>query len=182
MCIRDSFGSQAAGATNRLAILGYAVPGAVIAMGVLLVAGQVIQATGWILTGSLAVLVLCYVIRFLAVAWQPIDAGMERNCAQLNQASKTLGATPARSLFHVNVPLLRNALVAGGLFVFVDTMKELPLTLILRPAEFETLSTKTYDLVFQSQIPESSVPALCIILVSLLPVIWLNRQMRAPEQ
>ena len=176
------FGSQAAGATNRLAILGYAVPGAVIAMGVLRVAGQVTQATGWILTGSLTVLVLCYVIRFLAVAWQPIDAGMERNCAQLNQASQTLGATPARSLFHVNVPMLRNALVAGGLFVFVDTMKELPLTLILRPAEFETLSTKTYDLVFQSQIPESSVPALCIILVSLLPVIWLNRQMRTPEQ
>ena len=176
------FGSQAAGATNRLAILGYAVPGAVIAMGVLLVAGQVTQATGWILTGSLTVLVLCYVIRFLAVAWQPIDAGMERNCAQLNQASQTLGATPARSLFHVNVPLLRNALIAGGLFVFVDTMKELPLTLILRPAEFETLSTKTYDLVFQSQIPESSVPALCIILVSLLPVIWLNQQMRVPKQ
>ena len=176
------FGSQAAGATNRLAILGYAVPGAVIAMGVLLVAGQVTQATGWILTGSLTVLVLCYVIRFLAVAWQPIDAGMERNCAQLNQASQTLGASPARSLFHVNVPLLRNALIAGGLFVFVDTMKELPLTLILRPAEFETLSTKTYDLVFQSQIPESSVPALCIILVSLLPVIWLNQQMRVPKQ
>ena len=176
------FGSQAAGATNRLAILGYAVPGAVIAMGVLLVAGQVTQATGWILTGSLMVLVLCYVIRFLAVAWQPIDAGMERNCAQLNQASQTLGATPARSLFQVNIPLLRNVLFAGGLFVFVDTMKELPLTLILRPAEFETLSTKTYDLVFQSQIPESSVPALCIILVSLLPVIWLNRQMHAPEQ
>ena len=176
------FGSQAAGATNRLAILGYAVPGAVIAMGVLLVAGQVTQATGWILTGSLTLLVLCYVIRFLAVAWQPIDAGMERNCAQLNQASQTLGASPARSLFHVNVPLLRNALIAGGLFVFVDTMKELPLTLILRPAEFETLSTKTYDLVFQSQIPESSVPALCIILVSLLPVIWLNQQMRVPKQ
>ena len=176
------FGSQAAGTTNRLAILGYAVPGAVIAMGVLLVAGQVTQATGWILTGSLTVLVLCYVIRFLAVAWQPIDAGMERNCAQLNQASQTLGATPARSLFHVNVPLLHNALITGGLFVFVDTMKELPLTLILRPAEFETLSTKTYDLVFQSQIPESSVPALCIILVSLLPVIWLNQQMRVPKQ
>jgi iron(III) transport system permease protein len=175
------FGSQAAGATNRLAILGYAVPGAVIAMGVLLVAGQVTQATGWILTGSLTLLVLCYVIRFLAVAWQPIDAGMERNCSQLNQASQTLGATPARSLFHVNVPLLHNALITGGLFVFVDTMKELPLTLILRPAEFETLSTKTYDLVFQSQIPESSVPALCIILVSLLPVIWLNQQMRVPK-
>ena len=102
------FGSQTAGVTNRLAILGYAVPGAVIAMGVLLVAGQVTQATGWVLTGSLTALVLAYIVRFLAVAWQPIDSGMERNCAQLNNASQTLGATASRSLFDVNVPLLRN--------------------------------------------------------------------------
>jgi iron(III) transport system permease protein len=80
------------------------------------------------------------------------------------------------------VPLLRNALIAAGLFVFVDTMKELPLTLILRPFDFETLSTRTFDLAKQAQIPESSVPALCIILFSLLPVIWLNRQMRTPEK
>ena len=176
------FGSRTVGVTNRLAILGYAVPGAVIAMGILLVAGQVTQATGWVLTGSLTALVLAYIVRFLAVAWQPIDSGMERNCAQLNNASRSLGATASRSLLDVNMPLLRSSLVAAGLFVFVDTMKELPLTLILRPANFETLSTKTYDLVYQSQIPESSVPALCIILVSLLPVIWLNRQMRAPEK
>jgi len=176
------FGSRTVGVTNRLAILGYAVPGAVIAMGILLVAGQVTQATGWVLTGSLTALVLAYIVRFLAVAWQPIDSGMERNCAQLNNASRSLGATASHSLLDVNMPLLRSSLVAAGLFVFVDTMKELPLTLILRPANFETLSTKTYDLVYQSQIPESSVPALCIILVSLLPVIWLNRQMRAPEK
>ena len=176
------FGSRTVGVTNRLAILGYAVPGAVIAMGILLVAGQVTQATGWVLTGSLTALVLAYIVRFLAVAWQPIDSGMERNCSQLNNASRSLGATASRSLFDVNMPLLHSSLVAAGLFVFVDTMKELPLTLILRPANFETLSTKTYELVYQSQIPESSVPALCIILVSLLPVIWLNRQMRAPEK
>jgi len=176
------FGSRTVGATNRLAILGYAVPGAVIAMGILLIAGQVTRTTGWVLTGSLTALVLAYVVRFLAVAWQPIDSGMERNCAQLNNAARSLGATATRSLFEVNVPLLRSSLVAAGLFVFVDTMKELPLTLILRPANFETLSTKTFDLVYQSQIPESAVPALCIILVSLLPVIWLNRQMRAPEK
>jgi len=176
------FGSRTVGATNRLAILGYAVPGAVIAMGILLIAGQVTRTTGWVLTGSLTALVLAYVVRFLAVAWQPIDSGMERNCAQLNNAARSLGATATRSLIEVNVPLLRSSLVAAGLFVFVDTMKELPLTLILRPANFETLSTKTFDLVYQSQIPESAVPALCIILVSLLPVIWLNRQMRAPEK
>jgi iron(III) transport system permease protein len=78
--------------------------------------------------------------------------------------------------------MLRNAVVAAGLFVFVDTMKELPLTLILRPFNFETLSTKTFDLAQQAQIPESSVPALCIILVSLLPLIWLNLQIRNTEK
>ena len=176
------FGSRTVGVTNRLAILGYSVPGAVIAMGILLVAGQMTQATGWILTGSLTAMLLAYVVRFLAVAWQPIDSGMEHNCEQLNSAARSLGANAAQSLFQINVPLLRNALVAAGLFVFVDTMKELPLTLILRPFDFETLSTRTFDLAKQAQIPESSVPALCIILVSLLPVIWLNRQMRTPEK
>jgi len=176
------FGSRIVGATNRLAILGYAVPGAVIAMGILLVAGQVTRSTGWVLTGSITALVLACIVRFIAVAWQPIDFGMERNCVQINNAARSLGATASRSLFEVNVPLLRSSLVAAWLFVFVDTMKELPLTLILRPANFNTLSTKTYDLVYQSKIPESSVPALCIILVSLLPVIWLNRQMRQWKQ
>lgn len=172
------FRSQNVAVINRLAILGYAVPGAVIAMGILLVAGQVTKATGIIFTGSLIVLVFAYVVRFLAVAWQPIDSGMERNCDILNEASRSLGSSVSRTLLQVNLPLVYNAIVVGALFVFVDTMKELPLTLILRPFNFETLSTRTFDLASQAQIPESSVPALCIIAVSLLPVIWLNRQMR----
>ncbi len=176
------FGSRTINATNRLAILGYAVPGAVIAIGILLLAKQVNQATGWIMTGSLSMLVLAYIVRFLAVAWQPIDSGMERNCEQINNASRSLGVTAIQSLTNINIPLLRNALVTAGLFVFVDTMKELPLTLILRPFNFETLSTKTFDLAQQAQIPESSVPALCIILVSLLPLIWLNLQIRNTEK
>ena len=176
------FGSRTINATNRLAILGYAVPGAVIAIGILLLAKQVNQAIGWIMTGSLSMLVLAYVVRFLAVAWQPIDSGMERNCEQINNASRSLGVTAIRSLTNINIPMLRNALVAAGLFVFVDTMKELPLTLILRPFNFETLSTKTFDLAQQAQIPESAVPALCIIIVSLLPLIWLNFQIRNTEK
>ena len=176
------FGSRTINATNRLAILGYAVPGAVIAIGILLLAKQVNQAIGWIMTGSLSMLVLAYVVRFLAVAWQPIDSGMERNCEQINNASRSLGVTAIRSLTKINIPMLRNALVAAGLFVFVDTMKELPLTLILRPFNFETLSTKTFDLAQQAQIPESAVPALCIIIVSLLPLIWLNFQIRNTEK
>ena len=176
------FGSRTINATNRLAILGYSVPGAVIAIGILLLAKQVNQATGWIMTGSLSMLVLAYIVRFLAVAWQPIDSGMERNCEQINNASRSLGVTAIQSLTNINIPLLRKALVTAGLFVFVDTMKELPLTLILRPFNFETLSTKTFDLAQQAQIPESSVPALCIILVSLLPLIWLNLQIRNTEK
>ena len=176
------FGSKTVKATNRLAILGYAVPGAVIAMGILLVAKQLNSVTGWVFTGSLTMLVLAYIIRFLAVAWHPIDSGMEQNCEQLNNASRSLGASAAQSLIQINIPLLYNSLVAAGLFVFVDTMKELPLTLILRPFNFETLSTKTFDLAKQAQIPESSVPALCIIVVSLLPVVWLNRQIRTLEK
>ena len=176
------FGSLLINATNRLAILGYAVPGAVIAIGILILAKQVNISTGWVMTGSLSMLVLAYVVRFLAVAWQPIDSGMERNCEQINNASRSLGSTAIQSLTQINIPLLRNGLVAAGLFVFVDIMKELPLTLILRPFNFETLSTKTFDLAQQAQIPESSIPALCIILVSLLPLIWLNRQIRHNEK
>ena len=76
-----------------MAILGYAVPGAVIAIGILLIAKHVNEVNGWILTGSLSMLVLAYVVRFLAVAWQPIDSGMERNCKQINNASRSLGTT-----------------------------------------------------------------------------------------
>ncbi len=166
-------------ASNRLAILGYSVPGAVVAMGILLVAGQLNMTFDVLLTGSFLTLIFAYLIRFLAVAWQPIDSGMEKNCDRLNDASQSLKSSALRSLFKINLPLIRSSLWAAGLLVFVDTMKELPLTLILRPFNFETLSTRTYDLTSQAQIPESSVPAICIILVVVFPVIWLNRKMEA---
>ena len=166
-------------ASNRLAILGYSVPGAVVAMGILLVAGQLNMTFDVLLTGSFLTLIFAYLIRFLAVAWQPIDSGMEKNCDRLNDASKSLKSSALRSLFKINLPLIRSSLWAAGLLVFVDTMKELPLTLILRPFNFETLSTRTYDLTSQALIPESSVPAICIILVVVFPVIWLNRKMEA---
>tara|TARA_B100001123_G_C15338806_1_gene1033894 strand:+ start:630 stop:2291 length:1662 start_codon:yes stop_codon:yes gene_type:complete len=171
------FKSEAIHASNRLAILGYSIPGSVVAMGILLVSTQLNYAFDWILTGSFVILIFAYVTRFLAVAWHPIDSGMEKSCDQLNDASRALGTSSWRSLLKINMPLLRNTLVAAGLLVFIDTMKELPLTLILRPFNFETLSTKTFDLTSQAQIPESSVPALCIIMVVILPVIWLNRRM-----
>ena len=148
-------------------------------MAILLIASPFNLSLGILLTGSLFTLLFAYLIRFLAVAWQPIDSGMEKNCDRLNEASQSLKASPLISLLKINLPLIRPSLWAAGLLVFVDTMKELPLTLILRPFNFETLSTRTYDLTSQSQIPESSVPAICIILVVVIPVIWLNRKMEA---
>ena len=160
------FGSRTINATNRLAILGYAVPGAVIAIGILLLAKQVNQATGWIMTGSLSMLVLAYIVRFLAVAWQPIDSGMERNCEQINNASRSLGVTAIQSLTNINIPMLRNAVVAAGLFVFVDTMKELPLTLILRPFNFETFATTAYISASEDLLEAAAVPSLCLIVIA----------------
>ena len=162
--------------SNRLATLGYSVPGAVVSIGILLFSGQINQITGWVLTGSLSILIFAYLIRFLAVAWQSIDSGIEKNCDQLNSASRSLGTSPLNSLLKINIPLLKNALLSAGLLVFIDTVKELPLTLILRPFNFETLATRTFDLTSQAQIYRSSVPAICIILVAILPVVWLNRQ------
>ena len=171
------FLSSSVHTSNRLAILGYSVPGAVIAIGILLFAGQINLWTGWVITGSISVLIFAYLIRFLAVAWQPIDAGMEKNCEQLNNVSRSLGSSAIKSLLKLNLPLLKKSILVAGLFVFIDTVKELPLTLILRPFNFETLATRTFDLTSQAQISESSIPALCIVLVVLVPVIWLNRQM-----
>jgi len=167
--------------SNRLAILGYSVPGAVIAMGLLFISGQINDAFNFIITGSLLTLGFAFLIRFLAVAWQSIDSGMEKNCDQLNEASKSLGSSAFKSLFKVNIPLLWNAVLVAGLLVFIDIMKELPLTLILRPFDFETLSTRTFDLAYQSQIPESSVPALCIIIAIIPPVIWLNSKIKSEK-
>lgn len=163
--------------TNRFASVGYSLPGAVIAIAMLLLVGHFTKFTGWILSGSIGILIFAYLIRFLAVAKQPIDSGVEKYCDQINETSRSIGTTAYQSLVSLNLPLLKNTIVAATLFVFVDTLKELPLTLILRPFNFETLATYTFDLAVQAQIPESSLPALFIILVATLPVIWLNRQM-----
>ncbi|MBF89764.1 MAG: ABC transporter permease [Candidatus Marinimicrobia bacterium] len=170
------FQSSFVQASNRLAILGYSVPGSIIAMGMLILAGQINNLTGYILTGSITILISAYVIRFLAISWHSIDSAMEKTCDQLNSASRSLGSSALRSLVKINIPLIKNTLVVAGLLVFIDTIKELPLTLILRPFNFETLATLTFDLTNQAQIYKSSIPALCIILVTILPILWLNQK------
>ena len=162
--------------TNKIAILGYSTPGAVIAMGSLILVGYISTLTGIILSGTIFFLIFAYIVRFLAVAFQPIEAGMEKNCDKLNDAAKLLGSSPIYSLYKVNIPILKNSMIAAALLVFIDATKELPLTLILRPFNFETLATVTFDLSNQAQIIESSVPSISIILLVVMPIIYLNRR------
>ena len=168
------FNSYVINFSNRLATLGYSIPGAVIAIGILLFTAQINVVTNFVLTGSLVLLVFAYIVRYLAVACQPINAGIETNCDSLNNASKSLGSSTYSSLRLVNIPLIKNTLITAGLLVFIDIIKELPLTLILRPFNFETLSTATFDLSSQAQIIEASLPALCMIAVVLVPLVYLN--------
>tara|TARA_B110000967_G_scaffold174825_1_gene187206 strand:- start:947 stop:1459 length:513 start_codon:yes stop_codon:yes gene_type:complete len=162
---------------NQFAILGYSMPGAVVAMGFLLIAGYINQSMGYLLTGTLISLTFAYLVRFLAVAWQPIDSGMEKKCDQINQASRILGNSALISMFKLNLPLLKKSIIVAVLLIFVDIFKELPLTLILRPFNFDTLATLTYDLNSQAQLHESAIPALLIILVTIPPIIFLNNQL-----
>jgi iron(III) transport system permease protein len=171
----------------RLAGLGYAIPGTVLGLGLMIpLAGldNAIDAamratfglsTGLLVTGSLAGLTLAYTIRFLAVALGGIDAGLERISPNLDAAARALGRTALGALVEVHVPLLLPALGAAGLLVFVDAMKELPATLLLRPFNFETLATHVYSFAAIEQFEDACLGALAIVLTGLVPVLALHR-------
>ena len=171
----------------RLAGLGYALPGTVLALGLLIplaafdnridaFARAVFgRSTGLILSGTVIALILAYVVRFLAVALGALESGLERISPNLDAAARTLGETALSALWRVHLPLLLPALGTAGLLVFVDAMKELPATLLLRPFNFETLATHVYGLAALEQLEAASVGALAIVAVGLVPVLLLHR-------
>ncbi len=171
----------------RASSLGYSIPGAVIAVGILIPfiwvdrqLSVILRATslgsvGLILTGTVAALMFAYVVRFLAVSLNPLDSGFERTCGNLDETSRSLGVPPLRTLLRVDVPLLRGTLLSAGLLVFVDVLKELPLTLILRPFDFDTLATRAFQLAMDEQVARSALPALLIVFTGMIPVILLSR-------
>lgn len=171
----------------RLAGIGYAVPGTVLAAGMLMpfatvdnwIADAWRAATGerigLVLSGLGVVLVTGYVIRFLGVATGGIEAGFAKIPPTLDMAARTLGSTPLRTVTRIHVPLIRPALAAAGLLVFVDCMKELPLTLLLRPLGFETLATTVYGEAARGTYEDGSVAALMIVIAGLVPVVLLAR-------
>ena len=181
----------ALGAAVRLATLGYALPGAVLAVGVLVPLTAVDKSlarflnarfdadVGLLLTGTAAALVFAYVARFLTVAYNACHGGLEKIHRLLDDVAQTLGATPRRVLGAVHVPLLGGAVASAALLVFVDVLKELPATLILRPFDFETLATRVYRLASDERLPEASTAALTIVLVGLVPAVLLGARDRA---
>lgn len=172
---------------NALVGLGYALPGSVIAVGILVPlawADNAIDAwmrahtgisTGLLLTGSLAALVYAYLVRFLAVAYHGVDAGLTRITPAMDLSARSLGASPGETLVRVHVPLLSRSAIAAAVLVFVDTVKELPATLVMRPFNFDTLAVAAYNFARDERLAEAALPALTIVLVGLLPALLLAK-------
>jgi len=174
---------------HRLASLGYAVPGAVIAIGILIPVTRLDHAlsaglqsafgisVGLVFTGSIAALVYAYLVRFLAVALQSTEAGLAKVTPSMDDAARSLGATPGRTLARVHVPLVMPSLLVAGLMVFVDVMKELPATFMMRPFNFDTLAVHAYNLASDERLAELAAPALTIVAVGVVPLIILARSL-----
>jgi iron(III) transport system permease protein len=174
---------------TQIATLGYAVPGAVIAVGVLVPLGQFDNtvdawsrsnfgvSTGLLLSGTIAALVFAYLVRFLSVGFGAVESSLERIKPSLDDAARSLGCGTVATLQQVHLPLMRSGLVTGLILVFVDVMKELPATLIVRPFNFDTLAIRVYNLASDERLVEAAAPALAIVLVGLLPVLLLSWQM-----
>lgn len=178
---------------NRIASLGYALPGSVIAVGTLVPFGVFDNAldawmretfglsTGLLLSGTMVALVFAYLVRFLAVALSSVESGLARLKPSLFAAARVLGRTPGQAVREVELPLARGALLTAAVLVFVDTMKELPATLIVRPFDLDTLAVRIYNLASDERLAEASTASLLIVLVGLLPVVALTRAMRRGE-
>jgi iron(III) transport system permease protein len=173
----------------KIATLGYAVPGAVIAVGIMIpllgidnwLMAKFPGSFGLLLSGTIFALVFAYVIRFMAVGYNPVEAGFQKIGRQVNEASRMLGAGTLKALLRIDVPLIKSSIISGVLLVFVDILKELPLTLILRPFNFHTLATRAFDMATNEMIAESANAALVIILTGIVPIIFLNRLIRKRE-
>lgn len=170
----------------RLGTLGYAMPGSVVAAGVLVtltpidhgisnLSMQLGGAGGLVLMGSVVGLVYAYIVRFMAVGYNGVNASLEKVTPSMEQAARTMGAPPLRVLLKVQAPLISTGIAAGLILVFVDVMKELPATLLLRPFGMDTLSIWSYMLAAESFWQAAAIPALAILLVGLLPVLMLMR-------
>jgi iron(III) transport system permease protein len=176
-----------ASASSRVAGLGYSIPGVVIAVGVM---APVTQLDRWLssllashygiaprlwLSGTILVLVYAYLVRFMSIALQTVEAGLAKIKPSLDDAARSLGMGPGEVVARVHAPILARSIFTAALLVFVDVMKELPATLAIRPFNFDTLAVQTYNLAKDERLAEASVAALAILAVGLIPVLVLAR-------
>lgn len=177
---------------GRIASMGYALPGSVIAVGVLVPLAFIDRtldtflrttwgySTGLLLTGSMVGLVFAYLVRFLAVSHQTVEASLVKITPNMDMAARSLGAKPVRLLRRIHLPLIRTGLTSAAILVFVDVMKEMPATLLLRPFGYETLAMRVWQLTSESLWELAALPALTIVGAGLLPVLFLTRSSIRP--
>ena len=178
----------------RLASMGYAVPGAVIAVGVMIpfawfdntldswTRETFDYSTGLLLSGTLVAVLFAYLCRFLAVALQTVDSGLGRITPSMDEAGRSFGYQPLTMLRKVNIPMFQGSLLTAILLVFVDVLKELPATLILRPFNFNTLAVRAYELASDERLAEAAPAALAIVVAGIVPVILLSRTITRSRQ
>jgi len=172
----------------RISALGYAIPGSVIAVGIMFPLGQVDNwlnswlksnfgvTPGLLLSGTIIALIFAYLVRFLAVAFNPVESSLGKIKPHLDEASRSLGNNATRTLWRVHLPLMSGSLLTAAMLMFVDVMKELPASIVIRPFNFDTLAIAVYQYASDERLAEAAAPALAILLVGLIPVIFLTRQ------
>ncbi|MEC7815587.1 MAG: iron ABC transporter permease [Pseudomonadota bacterium] len=177
-------------AANGIASMGYAIPGSVIAVGIMIPLAWLDQnlnlylrdnygfMVGLIFSGSAFVLIYAYSVRFLAVSYNTVESSLGKVTPAMDAASRTLGQTAGGTLRKVHTPIMRGSLLAAGILVFVDVMKELPATILLRPFNFDTLAVRAYSLASDERLAESALSSLSIVVVGVIPVILLSLAMR----
>lgn len=181
-------------ALSRVVSMGYAVPGSVLAVGIVVSLGWIDNSldglfrdrfgfsTGLLLSGSAFSIILAYVIRFMAISIGNVDSSFSKVSTSIDMASRTLGYTPLKTLRLYHLPLIKSGALTAVLIVFVDCMKELPATLLLRPFNFETLATHIYQAASDEQIERAALGALFIVLAGLIPVILISRTISSSRQ
>jgi iron(III) transport system permease protein len=179
-------GSPLLVAASRLASIGYAVPGAVLAVGVMIPLARADAAidglmrnlfgipAGLLLSGTIVAVTYGYLVRFLALSYGTAESSLAKVTPNMDDASRTLGMSPGRTLRRVHFPLIRGSVLAAAILVFVDCMKELPMTIILRPFNYGTLATQVHQFASDELLEESALGALAIVAAGILPVIILS--------
>lgn len=169
--------------TARIATIGYALPGTMLAVGVYIPIAWLdnhLIAAGWLpsplLQGTLAAMLLAYLVRFLAVAYSPIDSQMQRITRSVDEAAHSLGVDGFRLVKQVHLPMLRVGLLTAAALVFVDVMKEMPITLMTRPFGWDTLAVRVFEMTSEGEWERAALPALALVVAGLVPVIFLTRQ------